>query len=208
MLLLPAFHKRKKNAASIGRLVAGYGEIEFLLAWCVGTALACQTPSEAGMSKGEHRAHYEHEGIAQLYVKRGESARIDFAKQAMGPVITRYHLDDVFHDAVMLVQLCLKIRNLFSHCNWDQSSKRGLFFVSLEDSAKQHPPLHLRTRHAGTKSLDIAEGYFTLAISLLNFISQAMAVRGQVAIGPEFATPKRVKGLKSEIDLFPYKPAR
>jgi hypothetical protein len=83
-----------------------------------------------------------------------------------------------------------------------------LFFVSLEDSAKQHPPLHLRTRHAGTKSLDIAEGYFTLAISLLNFISQAMAVRGQVAIGPEFATPKRVKGLKSEIDLFPYKPAR
>ena len=29
MLLLPAFHKRKKNAGSIGRLVAGYGEIEF-----------------------------------------------------------------------------------------------------------------------------------------------------------------------------------
>jgi hypothetical protein len=186
MLLLPAFHKRKKNAASVGRLVAGYGEIEFLLAWCAGTALACQTPIRLGTSKGEHRAKYEHEGIAQLYTQRGESARIDFAKNAMRPVIVTHNLVNAFHDAMMLVQLCLRIRNLFSHCNWDQSSKRGLFFVSLEDAAKQHPPLRLRTRHAGTKALEIAEEYFTSAITILNYISQAMAVRSQVAIGPEF----------------------
>ena len=208
MLLLPAFHERKKNAASVGRLVAGYGEIEFLLAWCAGTALACQTPIRPGISKGEHRANHEHEGIAQLYVQRGASARIDLAKNAMRPVIVIHNLDDVFNDAMMLVQLCLRIRNLFAHCNWDQSSKRGLFFVSLEDAAKHHPPLRLRTRHAGTKSLDIAEGYFTSAITILNYVSQAMAVRGQVVIGPEFTKPKRVRELKSDIDLFPYKAPR
>jgi hypothetical protein len=208
MLLLPAFHKRKKNAASVGRLVAGYGEIEFLLSWCAGTALACRTPIKPGMSKGEHRAHYKHEGIAQLYGKRGESARIDFAKDAMRSVIVRHDLDAEFSDAIMLVQLCLKIRNLFAHCNWDQSSKRGLFFVSLEDAAKQRSPLGFKTRHAGTKSLEIAEEYFTSTITILNYISQAMAFRGQVAIGPEFTKPKRVRGLKSDIKLFPYKSPR
>jgi hypothetical protein len=208
MLLLPAFHKRKKNAASVGRLVAGYGEIEFLLGWCAGTALACETPIGPGISKAEHRATYEHEGVAQLYVKRGESARIDFAKDTMHAVIARYKLNQEFHDAIMLVQQCLKIRNLFAHCNWDQSSKRGLFFVSLEDAAKQHPPLQPRTRHAGTKALEAAEDYFTSTIMILNFIAQAMAVRGGVAIGPEFPKPERVKGLKPDIDLFPYKSVR
>jgi hypothetical protein len=30
---------------------------------------------------------------------------------------------------------CLKIRNLFTHCHWTQSKKRGLFFINLEDVA-------------------------------------------------------------------------
>jgi hypothetical protein len=208
MLLLPAFHKRKKNAGSIGRLVAGYGEIEFLLAWTAGTALACQIPLKLGISKGEHRHQYEHEGIVRLYSIRGETARIEFAKKTIRPTIVANKLEEEFHDAMMLVWSCLKIRNLFAHCNWDQSSKRGIFFVNLEDTARSNPPFKFNTRHAGTKSLGLAEGYFASTIEFLNYISQAMAVRGQVALGPEFPKPKRIRGLKTDMDLFPHKEAR
>jgi hypothetical protein len=41
-MLLPAFHRRKKDAGAVGRLIAGYGELELGLAKCVGMALALE----------------------------------------------------------------------------------------------------------------------------------------------------------------------
>ena len=38
-MLMPAFHRFSKEAALIGRIIVGFGELEFILAQCVGTAL-------------------------------------------------------------------------------------------------------------------------------------------------------------------------
>ena len=85
MALMPAFHRRKQNAASVGRLVAGYGELEFLLAWCAGTALACQTSIKNGKTAAQHRMAGEHEGVRRIFSIRGESKRIGAAKRLIRP---------------------------------------------------------------------------------------------------------------------------
>jgi hypothetical protein len=205
---MPAFHKRKKNALTIARLVAGYGEVEFLLAWTAGAALACQTPVSSGVSKGEHRHNFEKEGLIRIFSIRKNSARIDEAKKISRPALTEHKLIDLYCDTLVLVWRALEIRNLFAHSHWDQRTQRGLFFVNLEESAKHGHPIKLITRHASTKSLATAESYFISAIEQLNYIAQSLAVRGGVAIGPEFTKPKKINGGVKTIDaLFPVAPS-
>jgi hypothetical protein len=38
-MLMPAFHRFPKEAAIIARIVAGFGEIELMLAWCLGEVI-------------------------------------------------------------------------------------------------------------------------------------------------------------------------
>jgi hypothetical protein len=206
-VLMPAFHKRKKNALSIARLVTGYGEIEFLLAWCAGTALACQTPIPPGTAKGEHRQSFEHEGIVKLFSIRGESKRVDLGKKIISPTVINSTLEQDYKDAIDAIWACLAIRNGFAHCNWDQSPKLGLFFVNLEETAKR-TPFRMETQHADTASLKVAEDYFAHTMALLNYLAQAMAVTNGVAIGPLFPKPVRIPVLKTGTDLFPHKQVR
>src|SRR5215469_111192 len=63
MPLMPAFHRRKKDSAVIGRLIAGYGELEFLLAMCTGVALAARRKPNPKHTKPRHRIRHEHIGI-------------------------------------------------------------------------------------------------------------------------------------------------
>ena len=207
-MLMPAFQKRRKNSASVGRLIAGYGEIEFLLGWTAGTALACQTPIPLGVSKGEHRNQYEREGLRQIFLVRRESDRIVAAKNISREAIKKSGLMAEYHDALFLTWTCLKIRNLFAHCHWYESKKRGLFFVNIEESAKDSQTFEFQTGHATSEALDTAESYFTSAIAHFNYIAQALAVRNQVAIGPEFSRPQKIRGVKPNTVLFPPKPVR
>src|SRR5262245_59269516 len=55
MPLMPAFRRRKTSAAIVGRLLAGYGELEFLLAFCVGAADASRIAPKPGQQIGAHR---------------------------------------------------------------------------------------------------------------------------------------------------------
>src|SRR6266568_8452568 len=41
-MLMPAFHRRKRMAGIIGRIIVGFGDLEFILAQCVGEALQNQ----------------------------------------------------------------------------------------------------------------------------------------------------------------------
>ena len=79
MPLMPAFHRRKKDAVIVGRLITGYGELELLLAICVGTALATKRNIPDGYTEFQHRHRYEGVGIKLIFRIRGEKNRIDAA---------------------------------------------------------------------------------------------------------------------------------
>ena len=79
MPLMPAFHRRKKDSAVVGRLIAGYGELEFLLAMCTGVALAARRKPDPKHTRPRHRIRYEHIGIKRFFKIRGEQNRIDYA---------------------------------------------------------------------------------------------------------------------------------
>jgi hypothetical protein len=141
MPLMPAFRRRKTSAAIVGRLLAGYGELEFLLAFCVGAADAARIAPKPGQQAGAHRWYHERQAIQDMFRERGESKRFNRAKKRMNKEFAGAGLKGHYIETMGAMHQCLKIRNLFAHCHWTQSRKRGLFFIDLEDAAVTAGPL-------------------------------------------------------------------
>src|SRR5262249_11684410 len=82
MPLMPAFRRRRKASAIVGRLLAGYGEVEFLLAFCcAGPALASRRRPVPGHTRAIHRSRYENIAIKRIFRIRGGTGRINAAKK-------------------------------------------------------------------------------------------------------------------------------
>lgn len=206
MPLMPAFRRRKKSAAVVGRLLAGYGELEFLLAFCVGTADASSMKPKPGQQIGEHRIHHEYLAIKDMFRERGESKRFEMAKKRMNKTFANAGMKADYSDTMGAMSQCLKIRNLFSHCHWAQSKKRGLFFINLEDAAKAPGALKLDAfRHASPKTLDRIEEYFWYTFECLDYLAHALAIKSNVMRGPAPLRPKRKQPLPKHDVLFPPK---
>jgi hypothetical protein len=124
MPLMPAFYRRKKAAAIIGRIIAGFGELEFVLARCAGTALAYRRLSKC-VNPYQHRMQYENFGVTLMFRRRGEKMRIDWAsRMARGP-FRSLGIEHLLNEALSATRACLLFRNLFAHCHWAQSKRRG-----------------------------------------------------------------------------------
>src|SRR4051812_3751504 len=77
-----AFRKHKADAAYIGRLVAGYGNIEFRTAQTIGNALASKRrPTPRNLWLSEHGTHYEKIGLQLLFKLQGAEQRLKRAKK-------------------------------------------------------------------------------------------------------------------------------
>jgi len=105
-----------------------YGELEFILAWCAGTALACETVIKPGHSAPQHRIAGEHEGVQRIFSIRGETNRIDAAKRLIRPAAIKVGLQNDYIELMSSFRACLRIRNTLAHCNWDQSKKTRSVF--------------------------------------------------------------------------------
>jgi hypothetical protein len=206
MPLMPAFRRRKTSAAIVGRLLAGYGELEFLLAFCVGAADASRTAPEPGQQIGVHRAYHEHQAIKDMFRERGETNRFNRAKKRMNKEFARASMKADYTETMSAMHQCLKIRNLFAHCHWTQSKKRGLFFINLEDVAVATGPLKLNAfRHADPKTLARLEDYFWYTFECLDYLAKALAVKTKVMLGPAPPRPPRKPPLPKHDILFPLK---
>jgi hypothetical protein len=206
MPLMPAFRRRKKSAAIVGRLLAGYGELELLLTFCVGTANASRTTPKPGQQIGEHRIYHEHQAIKDMFRERGESNRLKTAKKPMNKVFVAAGLRGDYIETMGAMHQCLKIRNLFAHSHWAQSKKRGLFFINLEDAADAAGPLKLDAfRHADPKVLARLEDYFWYTFECLDYLAKGLAVKTNVMRGPAPSRPQRKPALPKHDILFPLK---
>jgi hypothetical protein len=138
MPLMPAFRRRKRDAGAVGRLITGYGELELRLAKSVGVALAFKrNPPADPQRRYIHRIRYVNFAIKLVFrMRRGEKQRIDDSARIMRKAFARAGLTSEFDETLNAMRGCLRIRNLFAHCTWTQSKKRGLFFINLEEVAR------------------------------------------------------------------------
>ena len=117
--IMPAFDQYEKEGRIIGRLLAGYGELEFELSNCVGSAI--QDPDIA---------------IKVLFRARSESLRIDIADALAYSKFKDIGLENQYADSFGAIRFCRKIRNQFAHCHWYNDPKDGLFFFDLQNASQ------------------------------------------------------------------------
>jgi len=120
-MIVPEFRRFPNEGEIIGRLLAGYGSLEFDLAACVAMAR-----DDLNMV------------IKAMFRARGETQRVQIG-DAMGRSAYRtLGLESRFAEAIADMLFCLKIRNQYAHCQWHNDNTGRLSFVDMEEIAKPH----------------------------------------------------------------------
>jgi len=202
---MPAFHRRKKSAGIVARIVACYGELELLLAFCMGSALASTRKPHPTHNRGSHRHRFQKAALKQLFSVRGDSDRIKIAKKSMHEAYFKSGLKSEYINTMGALGDCLNIRNLFAHCSWGQSKKQGLFFVNLEERAKKKGQLRFRFRHASSKTLRELEDYFWLTFQWLDYFSNEFCSRNALMLNHSFSIPQKIPVMKPYMKMFPHR---
>jgi hypothetical protein len=140
--ILPVFPRYPKEAEIIGRLLAGYGELEFELCLCLGAALGDEDTA-----------------IRVMFRARGEEARIQIADALARPKFEAAGVGPVYWEAIADMGYCRQIRNQYAHCHWTETSN-GLGFLSLEPVARKTTPIKLYAVCADAPLLEEQEAYF------------------------------------------------
>jgi hypothetical protein len=147
MAILRAFQDFPAEAALIGRMLAGYADLEIDLMHC---AKAVRDDLDLALKA--------------MFRGRGNAQRIDVA-DALGR--QRYHglgLGADFERGIAAVRYCLNIRNLYAHCTWWNDNSGQLAFANLEELAKQNvavTDLHgLTVNHVTQPLLQAQFAYF------------------------------------------------
>jgi hypothetical protein len=121
--IIPAFVDVRfvEHGQIVGRLLAGYGELELEVCKCVANAGQEQTASER-----------QDTTLKEFFALRGGERRIAYAiKKAAGAYRTA-GLGDEFEATIKAMDYCRGIRNQFAHCTWWGEVNGDLGFTDLE----------------------------------------------------------------------------
>jgi hypothetical protein len=155
-MVMPAFQKFRGEAAIIGRLLAGYAELEIDLLNCV---------SEVTQDFDAT--------LKAMFRVRGETARINVGDALGRQAYDKLGLRTDFELAVSAMRYCLKIRNQYAHCNWYDDWTGRLAFVNVEEIAKGNQLIsgfnNLTRRYVDIPILDEQEKYFGYTDALISY---------------------------------------
>jgi len=155
-MVMPAFHRFPNEAAIIGRLLAGYAELEIDLLHCVTVA----------------REDFD-ATLKAMFRIRGETAHINVGDALGRQIYDKLQLGADFEMAVSAMRYCLKIRNQYAHCNWYDDRSGRLAFVNVEEIAKGNQPIsgfdNLTRLYVDVPVLEEQEQYFGYAGDLIAY---------------------------------------
>lgn len=172
--ILPAFRYFEKEGAIIGRLLAGYGELEFDLAHLLGLATG---DVETAMKVG--------------FRARGEKQRVDVIDALLRPHFPEDPLLTEYSECIGAIHHCRKIRNQYAHCHWIYFVQQGLYFTNMEDSVHNNGPLMHRFNHVDEPLLQSQETYFWYSARTLNYLQDIFRERAKRPI-LGFSKPERI----------------
>ena len=186
-MILPQFRRRPEEAAIIGRILAGYGDLEFFLYICVSESI-----NDSDVALGV------------LYRARGESQRIEIADAILHPIFESASLFPAYKDARDALHHCRAIRNQYAHCQWHSDTSQGLFFCNLDEAAQHRGRnIPLKFVHVDATLLADQEEYFAYAQAMLAYCTNSLMKKKQNPEATKFLKPKgRPKPLlHNKIDL-------
>ncbi|MEX1108801.1 MAG: hypothetical protein WEC00_07830 [Dongiaceae bacterium] len=156
--IMSQLQKYPKEAAIIGRLLIGYGEIEFDIAQALGEAI--------DNMDGALRA---------IYRMRSEQQRIDAADALMRRKYEQAGLSNEYSRTLGAIRQCRKIRNQFAHCHWVDDKELGLCFLDIQDTASKPPGnWKIKPKPIDLPLLKQQEAYFAYTAKCLTRMRQRL----------------------------------
>lgn len=175
-VFLQLFKEFPKEAEIIGRLLAGYGELEFVMTSCLTNVLGSN--SEVAFKT--------------MYRARGEERRILVADAIMREPYSEIGLADAYCDAISSMQHCRVIRNQYAHCSWHRGENTGLLcFVDLEKATKKHRDLKVTKCPVSVELLHQQDDYFAYSNALFVFLFLEFRHRAGKESSPGIARPPK-----------------
>ena len=153
--ITPAFLIAPKEAATIARILAGYGELEFEMAQCL--ARAC-----GGLG---------HALRLMFKPMLTEKQRINVVFENVEPLAKKLKLAGPSGEARKAIHWCRDARNTFAHCHWAVNGPGELFYISLGEFARdQNPRAQFSPCLITPSLLDEIEGYYRYTARCLAFL--------------------------------------
>lgn len=173
---MPAFDQHPEEGAIVGRLVAGYGELEIDLALLVSTVLDDRDA-----------------GFKAIFRAPGEVGRIVVGDGLIRHKVPAGKLLTIYCEGIAAMHECRKIRNQYAHCQW-WNEPAGLQFMALQESMEGHALFSLVELQRHTLELDVLEeqeAYFCYAQDCFTFVRQEIEKASGIApANPHFAAPQ------------------
>jgi hypothetical protein len=141
MPLMPAFEHHPKEAAIIARILSGYGELEFMLAVCLGRIIRDQDVA-----------------LKTYFRLKSESSRLDGLDPLLRAGFSAADLGGEYGCALGAMRYSLRIRNHFAHCHWGDTPT-DLFFTNLQDAADAAESFEYKWRHVDEPRLKELEDW-------------------------------------------------
>jgi hypothetical protein len=154
---MPPLHRRPKEAARIGRIIAAFGELEFILGLALAEVLNDQDTA-----------------LRTIFLLRNDISRIAVAESLLRTVCTRVKLNSELAETMAAVKTCHAIRNQYAHCHYADIKRQGLFFTNLQDAADKQDSFEYFWRHVNVKLLNQQERYFLYTTQCLQYIQQSL----------------------------------
>jgi len=180
--ILTPFQKFAAEGAAVGKLLAGYSNIELGLLHCVQMARGGDLDTV----------------LKRMFRMRGETRRVTEAENLALSEYQRLRLATDFQKAIRVVRYCLKIRNQYAHWVWWDDYSGKLAFANLEELAARKRPVRnltkLRAHHVDAALLGQQEAYFVYADELLRWVNfEGSGRSGRLKGGNPLGKPKPVR---------------
>ncbi len=167
------FKQYPEEARIVGRILAGYTDVECTLMNLVAVAIG------------------DLDAVLKVMYKTNEAAdRIEMANALGRRSFHARELETEFQTAIVAMRYCAKIHNQFGHCIWSEDSKNlRIGFVSLPETAELDVKIknleRLTKRWLTLELLEAQENYFVQTIRFLSWLDWECRVQdGNARMNP------------------------
>ena len=181
MNILTAFLSRyKEEGLLLGRILAGYSELEISLMMTV------------------HQVRSDFDAVMKtMFRTRGETQRIEIADALARNLYADGGLSTQFSMAIGNMKFCLQVRNQYAHCAWNEDQmKQTLAFSDLEDIAADDARVtgleNLVRYPIDVPLLQAQLNYFAYVDDCFWWLSGEMQVRKGIKKKNRFGVPKQL----------------